>query len=751
MMATRLAPFALLILALVALRPAVALADAPAGYYDSVNPFNETTLRQTLHEVIDDHSRIPYTSASTDTWNVLELADQDPNNSGRILDVYKNTSYMKHGAGNNDYNREHSWPKSYGFPDDGSDNYPYSDCHQLFLCDSGYNSSRSNKPYGSVGGVGTERTTVANDGVGGGSGTYPGWSNWYSAGLWETWWDRRGDVARAMFYMDVRYEGGSHGLTSVAEPDLIITNNVSLIQNSNTGNNESVAYMGLLSVLTQWHVDDPVDAKEMARNDIVFSFQGNRNPFIDHPEWVECLYLGSCSGGELTPPAAPTGLSSTPGNTVVFLNWDDNVEADLDGYSVYRSTIEGGPYSLVSGSIVNASQFTDTGLTNSVTYYYVVTATDFLANESSESSEISEAPVFSGEGGGTIVWINEFHYDNNGGDTGEFFEIAGPAGTDVTGWKILGYNGNGGVVYNAINLNGTIPDQENGYGTLSFNMLGMQNGAPDALALINAQGAVIEFISYEGVLTAMDGEALGEVSIDVGVAESSATPVGYSLQRVGAGATSGSFSWQSAQANSPGLVNLGQSFVSPNQLPTAVANGGYVGEVGTVVNFSSAGSLDPDGSIISWQWDFGDGNTSSLENPNHTYASSGNYTVTLTVTDNLMAIDVDVTSADIATPAGVDLPDVVPAAVIASIYPNPFNPATTIRFANGVAGRVQIEIYSVKGERVRTLLNQERQAGEFSLRWDGTNDAGQLVPSGAYLCRMRNGQVVATQPLLLLK
>ena len=127
--------------------PFVALADPPDGYYDVIDATNSTTLRTTLHTVIDDHERFPYTSSSTDTWDILNLADEDPNNSGNILDVYRNASYPKISGGVRDYNREHTWPKSYGFPDNTSDNYPYTDCHMLFLCDGGYNSSRGNNPY----------------------------------------------------------------------------------------------------------------------------------------------------------------------------------------------------------------------------------------------------------------------------------------------------------------------------------------------------------------------------------------------------------------------------------------------------------------------------------------------------------------------------------------------------------------------------------------------------------------------------
>ena len=175
----------------------------------------------TLHAVIDDHLRFPYNSAGTDTWVILELADEDPNNANNILDVYKNASYVKVGGGTGDYNREHTWPSSYGYPNDNSSNMPYTDCHMLFLCDDGYNSSRSNKPYRDCDAGCNERVTVVNDGMGGGSGVYPGNSNWtsgsFTQGTWETWVGRRGDVARALLYMDVRYEGGTHGVTGVSE------------------------------------------------------------------------------------------------------------------------------------------------------------------------------------------------------------------------------------------------------------------------------------------------------------------------------------------------------------------------------------------------------------------------------------------------------------------------------------------------------------------------------------------------------
>ncbi len=87
----------------------------------------------------------------------------------------------------------------------------------------------------------------------------------------------------------------------------------------------------------------------------------------------------------------------------------------------------------------------------------------------------------------TTVFINEIHYDNTGTDAGEAIEIAGPAGTDLTGWSIVLYNGSGGATYDTDMLSGTIPNQQGGYGTvvLTYPSNGIQNGAPDGIALVN--------------------------------------------------------------------------------------------------------------------------------------------------------------------------------------------------------------------------------------------------------------------------
>ena len=166
----------------------------------------------------------------------------------------------------------------------------------------------------------------------------------------------------------------------------------------------------------------------------------------------------------------------------------------------------------------------------------------------------------------TTVFINELHYDNSGSDQNEGFEIAGPAGTDLTGWSVEKYNGSNGSSYGTEALSGTITDQDNGYGTLGFILPanGLQNGAPDAIALVDNMGNVVQFLSYEGTLTASGGPADGMTSTDIGVAETGSTPVGESLQLTGNGDTYEEFTWSGPSVASSGSVNSGQSFSTVN-------------------------------------------------------------------------------------------------------------------------------------------------------------------------------------------
>jgi hypothetical protein len=161
------------------------------------------------------------------------------------------------------------------------------------------------------------------------------------------------------------------------------------------------------------------------------------------------------------------------------------------------------------------------------------------------------------------VFINEIHYDNDGGDVNEGIEIAGPAGTDLSTYTLTPYNGSNGASYTPITaLSGTITDESGtGYGTIFFPIAGLQNGAPDGIALDNG-GVLIQFLSYEGSFTATAGVANGVTSTDIGVTQPGTTPVGESLQLTGTGNSYADFTWTANSASSYNAINTGQTFPS---------------------------------------------------------------------------------------------------------------------------------------------------------------------------------------------
>ncbi|MFC5288889.1 ExeM/NucH family extracellular endonuclease [Actinokineospora guangxiensis] len=126
--------------------------------------------------------------------------------------------------------------------------------------------------------------------------------------------------------------------------------------------------------------------------------------------------------------------------------------------------------------------------------------------------------------------LSEIHYDNAGTDTGEAVEIDGPEGFDLTGWRVVLYNGSGGASYDTRTLSGAIPAA--GVVVETYPANGIQNGSPDGIALVRPDGTVAEFLSYEGAMTATNGPASGQTSVDIGVSQSGSEPAGQSLQKI---------------------------------------------------------------------------------------------------------------------------------------------------------------------------------------------------------------------------
>ncbi len=254
----------------------VVQSDIPQNYYEEANGKASENLKEALHQIISNHVVFQYTSSSTDTWDILQLSDQDPQNHDNMILVYTGRSQDKgyrdgtgnysqyengNGTHNNSWNREHVWPKSHGFPD--QDDNAYTDVHNLKPCDRSVNTSRGTKDYDFGGSQHSEATECLTD-----------------SDSWEPSDYVKGDIARILFYMVVRYDPGyDHNNNSF---------DLELVDYTTPNNNDPI--LGKLSSLIQWHYDDPVDDFEINRNEIIYDFQENRNPFIDHPSLVSYLW-----------------------------------------------------------------------------------------------------------------------------------------------------------------------------------------------------------------------------------------------------------------------------------------------------------------------------------------------------------------------------------------------------------------------------------------------------------------------------
>ncbi len=226
----------------------------PAGYYDPAAGRTGAALATALHGIIDGNARLTYTQV----WEALKVTDADPNNSANVIEFYSGRSVPKSTNGGNadDWNREHTWPQSHG--DFGTASGPGTDLHHLRPEDVTVNSTRGNKDFDNGGSAVAQCSDCFTD-----------------ADSFEPRDSVKGDVARGLMYMAVRYEGGD------GFADLELNNSI----------NGTTPYLGKISVLLAWHAADPVTAAERARNGKVYAdYQGNRNPFIDHPEYAEAIW-----------------------------------------------------------------------------------------------------------------------------------------------------------------------------------------------------------------------------------------------------------------------------------------------------------------------------------------------------------------------------------------------------------------------------------------------------------------------------
>lgn len=275
----------------------------PDGYYDDASGLSGELLKNALNDIITNHTEYPYTDSDPediDVWKMLRAADEDPDNADNVIMFYSGFSWYKECQDTStqylpdycyqtegteeiqvEWNREHIWSKSHGDFDEDPDMYlgysmgAHNDAHHLVAAERRMNSTKNNRFFDDCH-DGIDDTDVEDVGFGN-----------YTCGEWffEPRDEVKGDVARMLFYMATRYEGEDGDFV-----DLELAVDIKSLAPELHLKDNHLPYYSNLATLLRWHLEDPVDEWELERNETVYSFQGNRNPFIDHPEYVELIW-----------------------------------------------------------------------------------------------------------------------------------------------------------------------------------------------------------------------------------------------------------------------------------------------------------------------------------------------------------------------------------------------------------------------------------------------------------------------------
>ncbi|AUC14812.1 hypothetical protein BTO06_06495 [Tenacibaculum sp. SZ-18] len=401
-------------------------------YYNDVNlTLNGSALKDQLAtKIISTHNI--FLSYTPGVWDALKQTDLDPNNSSKVLLIYgwndsdsNNTNDRtrdrdQNGGNSGDWNREHVYPKSLGNPNLGTSGAG-ADAHSLRPCDGSRNSSRSNRKFAAGSGAASYITPEG---------------NWYPGDEW------KGDVARMMMYMYLRY--GNQTLPT----------NVGVGSSVPTDTN-------MIDLFLQWNAEDPVSDLEKQRNPILQVEQGNRNPFIDNPAFAtqiwggpqaEDLFGNTGGGSDTQSPTTPSNLvSSNITQSTVDLAWSastDNIA--VAGYRVFRN-----------GTQISTTQNTNysaPALSSGVTYSFYVTAYDAAGNSSSNSNTVSattQSGGGSGVGNASDLLISEYV---EGSSYNKAIEIANFTGVsvDLSSYSLRKATNGSGSFTSILNLNGQL-------------------------------------------------------------------------------------------------------------------------------------------------------------------------------------------------------------------------------------------------------------------------------------------------------
>lgn len=723
----------------------------PAGYYDAAAGKSGTALKSALHHIIKGHTRYPYTSSSTDVWDILKESDEDTTNSNNVILLYSGRSQSKnanssHGNNPDYWNREHVWPKSHGFP--SSNDTAYTDTHHLRPTDASVNSSRGNKDFDNGGSPHSEAIGCRSD-----------------SDSWEPRDAVKGDVARMIFYMAVRYEeDGAYDLEMV---ESIPSSGPNLAKKS---------------VLLEWHNQDPVDAWERRRNEVIYGYQNNRNPFIDHPEYAAQIWGGGSTKAE--PSNHPTAFNAVENGLSINITWTDAtgavlpdnylIKASSSGYGAISDPVDGvveaTDNSLADGSAVvhvsaGSESYTFSGLSTTTSYYFKIygytnagAITDYKTDGTVESAT-AQTGTSGGGGAITELFISEYVEGNSNNKYIEIYNGTAQS-INLTDYYIdIYFNGslNAG---NTINLSGTIA--ANDVFVIAHSSANGWSGTADATS------GALTFNGNDAVVlrkNSQDLDILGQVGSSSNYAKD--TTLKRKAFVVGPKNSYESGDWEEAAYHYDGLG----SHVSDGSLPVDLIafslipastqikinwetaaeseNLGFIikrkeaGEAAqTIADFNSHAALKGMGnSSFGKKYSFIDEKAAAQTRYTY-YLYDVSYAGEVTMIAQASLFFTGERSGTAYLPEQSQL---------FTNYPNPFNPQTTIPFNLKQAGWVKLTIYSALGRKIEQLYNGYLEGGSHKFVWNGRNAMGIEVASGTYMCILKTEDITHSLRLHLIR
>jgi len=351
-------------------------------------------------------------------------------------------------------------------------------------------------------------------------------------------------------------------------------------------NGTSITVNNLLSALV-YDTNDADDAGLLVFNEMGIQYNENENgnaaaESISRTEdcgvnWVTQIPTPGITNSDITAPTI-TELSSADDATDVTTNTDFKITFDEDiqpGTGIIRLHLASDDGVVESFDVTSDITIMDNMVTFSPSVPLLPETAYYFTIEDGALEDLSGNP-FGGINTNTtwnfttrppyelcVPIISEIHYDNAGGDTGEFIEVMLPTGYDVSGLNIDLYESTGTIYDSEMVASGTM-SQDGDADVYVLGFSGIQNGTNDGLAL-SENGTLLEFISYEGTLTAIEGPAATETSEDIGVSESSSTPIGFSLQR------QSDDTWVGSLAETRGAANFNTTIDACDFFPGAIS------------------------------------------------------------------------------------------------------------------------------------------------------------------------------------